>query len=210
MDYLGSALILAAVTCLLLALQWGGNDYAWGSECSFLPHHSLGHCDPNFRSEPPVENHTDFRLANHPPLCPRWPPRHCFRHMAMVPRRTCPHPHAHLQEPNRDCFCRSYVHAHVGNAGWYISATALLPGRECCDSSACLLDFALYCSHLRVYRIVSHTICTTDLQGPRSYPRTIRYRHHPIHVGSLCRYFYCGRYRSVYRSILAILGDWVS
>jgi hypothetical protein len=33
MDYLGSALILACVTCLLLALQWGGNDYPWGSEC---------------------------------------------------------------------------------------------------------------------------------------------------------------------------------
>ncbi|KAK4685090.1 MFS transporter, DHA2 family, glioxin efflux transporter, partial [Tremellales sp. Uapishka_1] len=31
MDYLGSALILTTVTCLLLALQWGGNEYAWGS-----------------------------------------------------------------------------------------------------------------------------------------------------------------------------------
>ena len=34
MDYIGSALILACITCLLLALQWGGNDYAWSSECS--------------------------------------------------------------------------------------------------------------------------------------------------------------------------------
>lgn len=33
MDYIGSVLILSCVTCLLLALQWGGNDYAWSSEC---------------------------------------------------------------------------------------------------------------------------------------------------------------------------------
>lgn len=32
MDYIGSGLILACVTCLLLALQWGGNDYEWSSE----------------------------------------------------------------------------------------------------------------------------------------------------------------------------------
>jgi hypothetical protein len=31
MDYIGSGLILACITCLLLALQWGGNDYAWSS-----------------------------------------------------------------------------------------------------------------------------------------------------------------------------------
>ena len=31
MDYIGSGLILACVTCLLLALQWGGNDYPWSS-----------------------------------------------------------------------------------------------------------------------------------------------------------------------------------
>jgi hypothetical protein len=32
MDYVGSGLILACITCLLLALQWGGNDYAWSSK----------------------------------------------------------------------------------------------------------------------------------------------------------------------------------
>jgi hypothetical protein len=32
MDYLGSLLIFACITCLLLALQWGGNDYPWSSE----------------------------------------------------------------------------------------------------------------------------------------------------------------------------------
>jgi hypothetical protein len=35
MDYIGSGLILACVTCLLLALQWGGNDYPWSSK---FPH----------------------------------------------------------------------------------------------------------------------------------------------------------------------------
>lgn len=30
-DYLGSALLVAAVTSLLLVAVWGGNDYAWGS-----------------------------------------------------------------------------------------------------------------------------------------------------------------------------------
>lgn len=35
MDYIGSALILACITCLLLALQWGGNEYAWASKSSF-------------------------------------------------------------------------------------------------------------------------------------------------------------------------------
>lgn len=29
MDWLGSALVLVFITCLLLALQWGGNDYPW-------------------------------------------------------------------------------------------------------------------------------------------------------------------------------------
>jgi MFS family permease len=32
MDYVGSGLILACITCLLLALQWGGNDYPWSSK----------------------------------------------------------------------------------------------------------------------------------------------------------------------------------
>ncbi|ORX33889.1 major facilitator superfamily-domain-containing protein [Kockovaella imperatae] len=31
LDYLGSGLILAIVTCLLLALQWAGNEYAWSN-----------------------------------------------------------------------------------------------------------------------------------------------------------------------------------
>ncbi|MEV0730380.1 MDR family MFS transporter [Polymorphospora sp. NPDC050346] len=30
-DWLGAALMVAAVSCLLLALSWGGNEYAWGS-----------------------------------------------------------------------------------------------------------------------------------------------------------------------------------
>jgi len=30
-DYLGSALLVAAVTCLLLVTVWGGNEYEWGS-----------------------------------------------------------------------------------------------------------------------------------------------------------------------------------
>ena len=30
-DYLGSALLVAAVTCILLATVWGGNEYAWDS-----------------------------------------------------------------------------------------------------------------------------------------------------------------------------------
>lgn len=30
-DYLGSALLVAAVTCLLLVTVWGGNELAWGS-----------------------------------------------------------------------------------------------------------------------------------------------------------------------------------
>ena len=30
-DYLGSALLVAAVTCLLLVTVWAGNEYAWGS-----------------------------------------------------------------------------------------------------------------------------------------------------------------------------------
>jgi EmrB/QacA subfamily drug resistance transporter len=30
-DWLGAALLVAAVSCLLLALSWGGNTYAWGS-----------------------------------------------------------------------------------------------------------------------------------------------------------------------------------
>ncbi|PNY28103.1 Transporter [Tolypocladium capitatum] len=30
MDLLGAALLICAVVCLLLALQWGGNQYAWG------------------------------------------------------------------------------------------------------------------------------------------------------------------------------------
>ena len=32
MDYVGTVLIFVLVICLLLALQWGGNEYAWGSE----------------------------------------------------------------------------------------------------------------------------------------------------------------------------------
>lgn len=36
-DWLGSALALAMITCLLLALQWGGNNYPWGSESGLLP-----------------------------------------------------------------------------------------------------------------------------------------------------------------------------
>ncbi|ORY32267.1 major facilitator superfamily domain-containing protein [Naematelia encephala] len=28
-DYLGAALIMCTITCLLLALQWGGNEYSW-------------------------------------------------------------------------------------------------------------------------------------------------------------------------------------
>jgi MFS family permease len=31
MDWIGSALVLVFVTCLLLALQWGGNQYRWDS-----------------------------------------------------------------------------------------------------------------------------------------------------------------------------------
>ena len=31
LDYVGSAFILAIVTCLLLALQWGGNQYPWSN-----------------------------------------------------------------------------------------------------------------------------------------------------------------------------------
>ncbi|KAL7420794.1 hypothetical protein Q5752_004747 [Cryptotrichosporon argae] len=31
MDWIGSALIIAVITCLLIALQWGGNDYAWSN-----------------------------------------------------------------------------------------------------------------------------------------------------------------------------------
>ncbi|MDI5938749.1 MULTISPECIES: MDR family MFS transporter [Micromonospora] len=30
-DWLGAALLVAGVSCLLLALSWGGNSYAWGS-----------------------------------------------------------------------------------------------------------------------------------------------------------------------------------
>jgi EmrB/QacA subfamily drug resistance transporter len=30
-DWLGAALMVAGVSCLLLALSWGGNEYAWGS-----------------------------------------------------------------------------------------------------------------------------------------------------------------------------------
>ena len=30
-DYLGSALLAVSLSCLLLALSWGGNTYAWGS-----------------------------------------------------------------------------------------------------------------------------------------------------------------------------------
>ncbi|MFI7426036.1 DHA2 family efflux MFS transporter permease subunit [Micromonospora sp. NPDC049836] len=30
-DWLGAGLLVAAVSCLLLALSWGGNEYAWGS-----------------------------------------------------------------------------------------------------------------------------------------------------------------------------------
>ncbi len=30
MDFLGAAMILVIITCLLLALQWGGNQYPWG------------------------------------------------------------------------------------------------------------------------------------------------------------------------------------
>ncbi|MEV5763058.1 MDR family MFS transporter [Micromonospora sp. NPDC052213] len=30
-DWLGAALLVAGVSCLLLALSWGGNEYAWGS-----------------------------------------------------------------------------------------------------------------------------------------------------------------------------------
>jgi EmrB/QacA subfamily drug resistance transporter len=30
-DWLGAALMVVAVSCLLLALSWGGNQYAWGS-----------------------------------------------------------------------------------------------------------------------------------------------------------------------------------
>ena len=31
MDWIGTVLIFCLVTCLLLALQWGGNEYAWNS-----------------------------------------------------------------------------------------------------------------------------------------------------------------------------------
>lgn len=31
MDFLGATLLIAAVSCLLLALQWGGAIYPWGS-----------------------------------------------------------------------------------------------------------------------------------------------------------------------------------
>ena len=31
LDYGGSGLIIAIISCLLLALQWGGNEYPWGS-----------------------------------------------------------------------------------------------------------------------------------------------------------------------------------
>ncbi|MFG1776568.1 MDR family MFS transporter [Micromonospora sp. NPDC049051] len=30
-DWVGAALLVAGVSCLLLALSWGGNEYAWGS-----------------------------------------------------------------------------------------------------------------------------------------------------------------------------------
>ena len=30
-DWLGAGLLVAGVSCLLLALSWGGNEYAWGS-----------------------------------------------------------------------------------------------------------------------------------------------------------------------------------
>ncbi|MER6753405.1 MDR family MFS transporter [Micromonospora echinofusca] len=30
-DWIGAALLVAGVSCLLLALSWGGNEYAWGS-----------------------------------------------------------------------------------------------------------------------------------------------------------------------------------
>jgi EmrB/QacA subfamily drug resistance transporter len=30
-DWLGAALLVAGVSCVLLALSWGGNEYAWGS-----------------------------------------------------------------------------------------------------------------------------------------------------------------------------------
>jgi hypothetical protein len=57
MDYIGSGLILACITCLLLALQWGGNDYAWSSSFQF--------CQKEVANS---------RLAYHPPLRHRWCP----------------------------------------------------------------------------------------------------------------------------------------
>ncbi len=55
LDFVGAALVLTLITCLLLALQWGGNEYPWTSKWYSLP--SL--CGTDFR-----------RLANHLSLHP--------------------------------------------------------------------------------------------------------------------------------------------
>jgi hypothetical protein len=36
MDFIGATLIAAAVTCLVLALQWGGNTKAWGDKAVII------------------------------------------------------------------------------------------------------------------------------------------------------------------------------
>ena len=70
MDYIGSGLILACITCLLLALQWGGNDYAWSSA-----------------SLSPLKDVANDRLANHSPLRDRWSPCPRLWILGMVHRR---------------------------------------------------------------------------------------------------------------------------
>lgn len=37
MDWVAAALVLGAVTCLVLALQWGGNTKPWGSAAVIVP-----------------------------------------------------------------------------------------------------------------------------------------------------------------------------
>jgi hypothetical protein len=36
MDFVGATLIAGAVTCLMLALQWGGNKKPWGDKAVII------------------------------------------------------------------------------------------------------------------------------------------------------------------------------
>jgi hypothetical protein len=112
LDFIGAALSLSFITCLLLALQWGEFPLApsWGPWLTDRRQQlRLG------------------QLAHHPPLHSRWCSRYCVLPVGVEDRPTRAHAPFTPQEPDAIGINGGDVHDDDGDARRYLPAPAFLP-----------------------------------------------------------------------------------